>query len=52
LSHSTSPIFVKVFWDRVLPTTCLCWLPITILIFASWVARITGMSHQQLAQRF
>jgi hypothetical protein len=34
------------FWDRVLWTICLGWLQTTILLIsASWVARITGMSH-------
>jgi hypothetical protein len=34
------------FWDRVLWTVCLGWLWTTILLIsASWVARITGVSH-------
>jgi hypothetical protein len=50
LSHSTSPIFVKSFWDKVLWTICLGWLwTMIFLISASWVARITGVSHQHLA---
>jgi hypothetical protein len=50
LSHSTIPIFVKVFWDRVSWTTCLGWLQTMILLIsASWVARITGVSHQRPA---
>jgi hypothetical protein len=37
------------FRDRVLWTVCLVWLQTTILlIFALWVARIIGMSHQRL----
>jgi hypothetical protein len=33
------------FWDRVLRTICLGWLwTVILLIFASWVARITGTS--------
>jgi hypothetical protein len=43
LSHS-----VGYFWDRVSCTICLG-LGITIMISASWVARIIGMSHQHLA---
>jgi hypothetical protein len=47
LSHSTSPIFAKGFRDRVSRTICSGWLQTAILlIFASWVARITGTSHQ------
>jgi hypothetical protein len=47
LSHTTSPIFCdKVFWDRVSGTVCLGWLQIVILLIsASWVVRITGVSH-------
>jgi hypothetical protein len=34
------------FWDRVSPTICLDWLrTMILLIFASWVARITGVRH-------
>jgi hypothetical protein len=36
------------FQDRVLRTVCLGWL----LISASWVAGITGVSHQCLARMF
>jgi hypothetical protein len=35
-----------IFWDRVSWTICLGWLWTEILrISASWVARITGLSH-------
>jgi hypothetical protein len=45
-SHYTSPIFVKGFQDRVSRTVCPGWFQTTILLIsASWVARITGMSH-------
>jgi hypothetical protein len=38
------------FRDRVLWTICLGWLQISILLIcASWVARIAGMSHWCLA---
>jgi hypothetical protein len=51
LSHSTSPIFVTSFWDKVLWTICLGWLwTMIFLISASWVARITGVSHWHPAQ--
>jgi hypothetical protein len=52
LSHSCGPIFVKGFFqDRVSRTICLSWLRITrLLISASWVARITDVSHQHPAQ--
>jgi hypothetical protein len=34
------------FWDRVSWTVCLGWLgTLILLISASWVARITGVSH-------
>jgi hypothetical protein len=48
LSHSTSPIFCDGFFrDRVSWTISPGWLWITILLIsASWVARITGVSHQ------
>jgi hypothetical protein len=44
-------LFVKgVFQDRISQTVCLGWLWATILLIsASWVARITGVSHQCLA---
>jgi hypothetical protein len=39
-----------VFWDRVSKTICLGWLQTSsLLISASWVAGITGMSHQRRA---
>jgi hypothetical protein len=43
------PIFVKDFFqDRVLWTICQGWLQTMILLIsASWVARITGGSHQR-----
>jgi hypothetical protein len=41
------------FQDRVSRTICLDWLwTAVLLISASWVARITGMSHQRPAQFF
>jgi hypothetical protein len=49
LSHSTGPFlwFFFFFWDRVLQTICLGSLQTSILMVStSWVARITGMSHQ------
>jgi hypothetical protein len=52
LSHSTSPALVhdEFFQDRVSQTICLGWLWTTILLVsASWVARITGMSQWCLA---
>jgi hypothetical protein len=44
------PFFVKVFfWDRVSWTIYPSWLWTTILLIsASWVARITSVSHQHL----
>jgi hypothetical protein len=40
-----------VFWNRVLWTTSLGWLwTVILLIFASQVARITGVSYQCLAK--
>jgi hypothetical protein len=46
-SPSTNPTFCDmVFWDRVSQTVCLDWLwTVILLISASWVGRITGMSH-------
>jgi hypothetical protein len=46
-------LFVMVlFSDRVSRTICLGWLQTTIfLISASWVVRITGMSHWMLAPK-
>jgi hypothetical protein len=54
LSHFASPFFVKGFlWDRLSWTICPSWLQTLIfLISASWVARITGVSHQLLADFF
>jgi hypothetical protein len=46
LSHSIIPFCVGYFWDRVLWTIYLGWLwTATLLISASWVARIIGVSH-------
>jgi hypothetical protein len=43
---------VMVFIDRVSRTICLGWLQTKILlIFAFWVARITGVSHRSLANK-
>jgi hypothetical protein len=40
----------KVFWDRILRSFCPGWLwTVILLISASWVARITGVSHRCLA---
>jgi hypothetical protein len=54
LSHSTSPIFLwRVFQARVLRTICLGWLWTSILLIsASWVARIIGVSHRHPAISF
>jgi hypothetical protein len=50
LSHSSSPIFVKGFQNRVSQTICPGWLQTSILLIsASWVARITGMRQWRLA---
>jgi hypothetical protein len=51
LSHSTSPIFVKGFFEiESCRTICPGWLQTGILLIsASWVARITGVSHQRPA---
>jgi hypothetical protein len=46
------PFFGLYFGDGVSWTICLGWLQTTILISASWVARIIGMSHQSLAPSF
>jgi hypothetical protein len=45
------PFFcVGLFWDRVLRTICPYWLQTSILLTsASWVVRITGVSHWCLA---
>jgi hypothetical protein len=51
LRHSISPFLWWVFWDRVLWTICPGWLrTMILLISASQVARITGVSHQHLAR--
>jgi hypothetical protein len=53
LSHISSPFHSDYSGDRVLWTICLGWPWTTILpISASWVARITGISHQGLASFF
>jgi hypothetical protein len=40
------PGCVRYFWDRVSRTICLDWPQIAILLIsASWVTRITGVSH-------
>jgi hypothetical protein len=51
-SHSTSPFCDGYFFrDRVSKTICPGWLQTSILLIsASWVARITGVSHQHPAQ--
>jgi hypothetical protein len=48
--HSTSSFFlIGFFQDRISWTVCLGWLwTLLLLISASWVSRITGMSHQCL----
>jgi hypothetical protein len=46
LSHSASPFLCGFFWDRVSWTICPGWPQTKILLIsASWVARITEMSH-------
>jgi hypothetical protein len=47
-NHSSSSFLWWVFfWDRVSQTICLGWLQTAILLIStSWVARITGVSHQ------
>jgi hypothetical protein len=54
LSHSTSPFFVKGFFKIGSHRTfCLGQLQAVILqISASWVARITGVSHWHLVSFF
>jgi hypothetical protein len=48
--HQPAPFWVKYFRERVLPFVCLGWLRTGILqISASWVDRITGVSHLCLA---
>jgi hypothetical protein len=47
LSHFASPFVWSFFEDRVWGTICIGWLRISILlIFASWIATITGVSHR------
>jgi hypothetical protein len=51
VSHSASLFFFVMgfFQGKVLGTICLGWLWIAILLIsASWVAKITGVSHQHL----
>jgi hypothetical protein len=51
LSHSASPFCTGYFQDRVSQTICPGWLWTKILLIsASWVARITDLSHQHLAE--
>jgi hypothetical protein len=51
LSHSTSHFLWWVFRDRVSQTLCPGWLRTTILLIsASWVATITGVSYWHLAK--
>jgi hypothetical protein len=39
-----------VFWDRVSQTICLGWFQYAVLLMcASQIARIIGVSHQHLA---
>jgi hypothetical protein len=39
------------FRSRISQTICLCWLrAMILLISASWVARITGVSHHTWPQ--
>jgi hypothetical protein len=46
----SSPFLWWVFSNRVSRTICLGWFQIAILLIsASWVARITRVSHQHLA---
>jgi hypothetical protein len=50
LSYSASPFSWGFFRDRVSWTICPGWLQTSILLIsASWVARITGVSHQHPA---
>jgi hypothetical protein len=52
LSHSTIPfLFVMGFYHRVSRTICPGWVQATVfLISASWVARITAVSHWHPSQ--
>jgi hypothetical protein len=50
LSHSTSPFCDGFLQDRVSQTICLAWFWTTILLIsASWVGGITGMSSRHPA---
>jgi hypothetical protein len=50
LNHSSDPFFVGYFQDRVLWTLSPgCIWTVILLISASRVAKITGVSHQRLA---
>jgi hypothetical protein len=50
LNHSASPFLYWVFLRLGFSTVCLGWLQTAILLIsASWVARITSVSHQCLA---
>jgi hypothetical protein len=41
------------FWDKVQTTICLSWFKTAILLIsASWVDRLTGVSHWHLALLF
>jgi hypothetical protein len=49
LSHSTFSFCVRYFWDKISQTICPGWLQnMTLFISASWITRITSMSHQHL----
>jgi hypothetical protein len=52
--HLEPALFLwRIFWDRISGTICLGWLQIVVLLIsASWVARITGLSHWCLAAIF
>jgi hypothetical protein len=47
LSDSSGPfLYWLFFWDRVSQTICPDWLQtVILLISASWIAGITGVSH-------
>jgi hypothetical protein len=52
-SQATPPTLFRegVFQDRLSQTICPCWLQtVSLLISASWVARISGVSHQHPAR--
>jgi hypothetical protein len=46
LNHTSSPFCSDYFAYGVSQTTCPCWLQTMVLISASQVAGITGLSHQ------